>query len=101
VLIAEVANVAWKKILRGEIDRRDGRIMVEDSADGTIDLVPSQDLRHAALGAAVALQHPIYDCFYLACADFHAGPLVTADRRLLAAVRNGPYEGLVRHVAEA
>jgi predicted nucleic acid-binding protein len=35
-----------------------------------------------ALALSIRLQHPAYDCFYLAVAR-HAGcPLITADRRL-------------------
>ncbi len=30
-----------------------------------------------------ALDHPAYDCFYLALAEARDAPMVTADRRLL------------------
>ncbi|NJM35909.1 MAG: type II toxin-antitoxin system VapC family toxin [Rhodomicrobium sp.] len=42
------------------------------------------ELTDEALNLAIALNHPIYDCFYLALARQEAAPLVTADKRLAA-----------------
>ena len=33
---------------------------------------------------ALELDHPVYDCIYLACTEIEGVPLVTADRRLQA-----------------
>jgi predicted nucleic acid-binding protein len=40
----------------------------------------------AARAAAIALEleHPVYDCFYLALREAQRAPLVNADRRLIA-----------------
>ena len=35
-----------------------------------------------AAALAVQIDHPVYDCVYLACAEAEAAPLVTADERL-------------------
>jgi predicted nucleic acid-binding protein len=40
---------------------------------------------------AVDLDHPVYDCFYLALAVQEQYPVVTADRRFHDAVRAHPY----------
>jgi len=50
-------------------------------------LVPVEDLRNRALELAIELDHPIYDCFYLALAERERCPLVTADKRLVAATK--------------
>ena len=42
-----------------------------------------------ALRLALLLDHPIYDCLYLALALQTHPPLVTADRRFVAAHRAG------------
>jgi predicted nucleic acid-binding protein len=47
-----------------------------------------------ALQMALDLNHPIYDCLYLALAQRLALPLVTADRRLIAAVARGGLPGV-------
>ena len=49
------------------------------------DIVP---LAARALDFAMALQHPIYDCYYLALAERENTVLVTADVRLVALARN-------------
>lgn len=46
--------------------------------------------------ASVELRHPVYDCLYLALAAALDASLVTADRRLVAAVRGTPWEARVR-----
>ncbi len=53
-----------------------------------------------ALRMALTLQHPVYDCLYLACAEANDGTLITADRRLIAVVRDSRYAHRVRHLAE-
>jgi predicted nucleic acid-binding protein len=47
-------------------------------------------LADASLEIAVSLNHPIYDCFYLALARRERVPLVTADKRLAAVAKSLP-----------
>ncbi|HSA82594.1 MAG TPA: type II toxin-antitoxin system VapC family toxin [Geminicoccaceae bacterium] len=55
-------------------------------ADGPIDCRPLRPLGPRAAALARELDHPIYDCLYLAQAEEKA-TMVTADRRLVGAVR--------------
>ena len=48
---------------------------------------PDDALERRALGIALDLGHPVYDCVYLALAERTGRVLVTADGRLLRAVR--------------
>jgi len=50
------------------------------------ELVPLAGLSRRAAAIALALDHPVYDCFYLALAEARDAPMVTADRRLLRRV---------------
>ena len=50
-------------------------------------LALDEELRGRALAIAVDLNHPIYDCFYLALAEREHAPLISADKRLLAAAK--------------
>jgi predicted nucleic acid-binding protein len=52
--------------------------------------VPTERLGPVAMGLALDLPHPVYDCFYLAAALAHEAALLTADRALhTAAVEAG------------
>ena len=54
-----------------------------------VKLLGSVDLFREATNIAVELEHPVYDCVYLACTDAIDAPLVTADRRLRERVIDG------------
>jgi len=51
------------------------------------ELVQLRPLAVPALTIAHDLDHPIYDCFYLALAERERAPLISADKRLLAAAK--------------
>jgi predicted nucleic acid-binding protein len=98
-IIAEVANIIWLK-------RRRGEIVDQEAAEGIrfiqsfISPLSSTILCERALALTLALDHPAYDCFYLACAEATSSVLITADRRLHdIAVRAG-LGHLVQHLAE-
>ena len=83
LLFAELANIFWKKQMRGEIDAA-----TADAAARWLMQAPLQVHGCAALTAeavrlSIRLQHPAYHCFYLALARRSGCPLVTADRRLV------------------
>jgi predicted nucleic acid-binding protein len=99
LVLAEAANIAWKKTIRGEIEPEQARIIAERLEAGIPMLLSIQALHVRALDIALQLGHPAYDCFYLACAEAVTdGQVVTADERLLSAVARTPYEPLVRHL---
>jgi predicted nucleic acid-binding protein len=87
LIIPEVLSAAWRRRRLGEIaDAQFDNIIVR-IADGLIAFQPLQPLAPRAAAIACELDHPVYDCFYLALAEAEEAPLVTADRRLLAVVR--------------
>ena len=84
LLYAEVANILWKKQLRGEMDAATTQIGARWLLQVPLQVHDSAGLLADALALALQLQHPAYDCFYLALARRVDAPLVTADRRLHA-----------------
>ncbi|MGE0423963.1 MAG: type II toxin-antitoxin system VapC family toxin [Reyranellaceae bacterium] len=82
ILIAEIGNIAWKKQVRGEINLQQSQLIGNRISAYFHEIVPSDSMVSNALDMAIALKHPIYDCFYLACAHQRKAPLVTADTRL-------------------
>lgn len=84
LLVAEVGSAAWKRARRGELTVAQAIRAVEVATALVTSLVPLRELAPRALEFAIRLDHPIYDCFYLALAERENVALVTDDRRLLA-----------------
>lgn len=82
LLIPEVGNIAWKKMMRGEIEEKHAESIVSSLHNLPITMHSSAELIDRALQIALAIKHPVYDCLYLACAETLGGRLVTADERL-------------------
>jgi predicted nucleic acid-binding protein len=58
-------------------------------------LVSEIDLAKRASEISLNLEHPAYDCFYLALAEREEATLVTADRRLVERIRGTAWSGRV------
>lgn len=93
-LLVEVANIAWKKVRRNEIDAKQANFIVTSLPNYIPDLLPLANLIEAATHLALELDHPVYDCLYLACAQGLEGG-VTADRRFFNRVEASSYAGLI------
>ena len=85
LILAETANVLWKKARRGEIENPHRYFREVANLPDVLVLHRSQELFVRASAIALELDHPVYDCIYLACAEVEGAPLVTADQRLRAA----------------
>ena len=85
LLFAEAASALWAVHRRGDIGRADLAEAIELLKSAPIG-VPFSMRQLAASAARLAsdLDHPVYDCFYLALAQRESAPLVTADHRLAA-----------------
>lgn len=100
LIVSEVTNVAWKKVTRGDIEPDQARDIARAIRGGVPALYPSAELNARALEIALALDHPVYDCLYVACAQITETVLVTADMRLCGAAAAGPYAGFIRHLSD-
>ena len=87
LLPVECANILWKKVRIGDLSRRDAKLCLEALMAAPVKLTAGSELLVSALELALELQHPVYDCVYLALALRRDIPLVTADERLATAVR--------------
>ncbi len=81
-ILTEAANVIWKKTRRKEIPDARPYLAGLTALSDVVTLRPSAELIVPATTIALALDHPVYDCLYLACAEAEGVPLVTADRKL-------------------
>ena len=100
LLLAEFANTIWKKVRGGEVS--DSRpYTAEVSALGEIiALHPMHNLVVRSASIAKEIDHPIYDCLYLACAEATDSTLVTADRRFANKVGDAFGRVDVRYIRE-
>lgn len=88
ILIAGVAELAWKKATRGEITAKQAEPIVRNIALPSFisAFVESPRLRNRALAIALQCARPVHDCFYAACAEAAAAPLVSTDEAFLRAL---------------
>jgi predicted nucleic acid-binding protein len=84
VMLAEAGSALWKYVRAGQMTVEQARTVLEKIPGRFDTLFPLSPLADEALQIAVAIRHPIYDCFYLALAKREGAPLVTADKRLAA-----------------
>lgn len=80
-LLVEFANTVWKKARRGEIADPYPYLGEIPELRHAIDLLPTADLAERAARLALEIDHPVYDCLYLACAEATGSTLITADRK--------------------
>jgi predicted nucleic acid-binding protein len=96
LLHAEVANALWTRLRRGEL--RDGP---EPSSylsrlSSLVRTVDETLQIGRALQLATQLDHPVYDCIYLAIAEAYERKLVTADGRFAAKAAECGFAHLIR-----
>ena len=83
LLVAELCNGAWRLIRRGGLRREQMAIIASGVAAAFATLYGSAHLAPRAAAVALELDHPVYDCFYIALAEIDGSSMVTADHRLL------------------
>jgi predicted nucleic acid-binding protein len=99
LLVAEVTNIGWRKSRLGEIASSQAEEIAQAMRRGTPLLYPSALFNERALELAVQLDHPIYDCLYLACAETLDGTLITADGKFRRAAVKVGFADRVRPLA--
>ncbi|HXC53889.1 MAG TPA: type II toxin-antitoxin system VapC family toxin [Rhizomicrobium sp.] len=101
IWIAEAGNVLWRKQQIKAISKVEAATLFETLLAAPIRTLPLDTEAQDALEIAVALEHPIYDCFFLAAAIREDTHVVTDDSRFAAAVRRqGKWASRLRLLAE-
>jgi predicted nucleic acid-binding protein len=83
LLIAECANILWKKVQRRELVSDEALMAARLLERADIEIFPTRHLLEAATKIAIDLGHPAYDCIYLGLAIANDWRFVTADERFL------------------
>ena len=86
LMASEVANVLWRKVRQGQIERAEAGAAMALLTDVPVRWNDDETVGADAVRLALALDHPVYDCVYLALAHRIGATVVTADRRFANAV---------------
>lgn len=83
LILAECTNIFWKKVRRRELSLPEASfaaLMIEGSDLQLREMLP---IWLAAIELAARIDHPAYDCLYLALAQREGLQFVTADESLV------------------
>lgn len=87
LLLSELGNALWKKVRQGEIGALQATAAFAE-IEAWLPIVSTIPVSGRGLEIALALDHPVYDCLYLALAEATGWKILTADRRLIANCRD-------------
>lgn len=83
LLIAECANILWKKVARDELSKEEALLAARLLQAAEIEMPPTHQLMEPATRLALELGHPAYDCVYIALAVERQCRFVTCDEHFL------------------
>ncbi|NBB82484.1 MAG: PIN domain-containing protein [Alphaproteobacteria bacterium] len=96
LILVEAGNIAWRHFRTGKAPK-DMMVRLPSELTSYFDqIVPSQRCFPTAMEVATVLDHPVYDCVYLALAEKAETMLITADRRFHKRVQGSPWQERVR-----
>ncbi len=104
LLVAECANILWRKVRLNELSKDEALLAARLLQAAAIEFAPTRSLLEAATRIAIELDHPAYDCLYLALAIERDCLFVTADERFLRKLGEGrrkPYRTKAISLAKA
>jgi predicted nucleic acid-binding protein len=98
LILAEVANVIWKRHQRGELDDSEANDLLADVQRLPLQLIPTPTVVHSALALATRIRRTVYDCTYLALSLELGAVMLTGDRRLVNSLERSPMSTSVRWI---
>jgi predicted nucleic acid-binding protein len=87
IVYAEVANALWARVHDRRLSAQIAAGLMQDFASVAFEVHSPRLHIQRALNLATILDHPVYDCIYLALAEKLGLALVTTDRRFITVLR--------------
>ncbi len=84
LMLTELANTLWKLQWAHRLNDLDPQELLAEARELVARLESDRHLQAEALALACHLNHPVYDCLYLALARREAASMISSDRRLNA-----------------
>jgi predicted nucleic acid-binding protein len=84
----EVVNALLRQLRRGQLEDAVFAEALDDLALNMPEIVPSTEILSRTVALARAIEHPIYDCLYLAAAERRDALLLTADAEFVLRCRS-------------
>ncbi|MDE0391264.1 MAG: type II toxin-antitoxin system VapC family toxin [Rhodospirillales bacterium] len=100
MILVECANAAWRRVSGETIPLAQAHAFLSALPQWFASLVPAARLHARAFEMACALNHPVYDCQYLALAEVEESRLVTADRAFVNKVRRSPWSSRIQSLGQ-
>ena len=100
ILVAEVCNAAWRAARLGRIEATELPDIATAIPQFFSELARVSLLAARAVEIAAQLDHPVYDCFYVALAEASKARLVTADERLLQRLQGSAWDAAAAALAD-
>jgi predicted nucleic acid-binding protein len=100
LIIAECANILWKKVQRGELSQTEALIAGRLLQKANVEILTTRNLLEAATRLAIELGHPAYDCIYLALAIQSDCRFGTADKAFVRKMSTAPLADRVVALAD-
>lgn len=96
LLLAETANVVWKRVVQGSISPADAAAIVDAIVECPFHVERTAPLLPTALAIAMETRCTVYDAIYVALAVQLDGVLMTADQKLARLMSGRPYAQRIR-----
>lgn len=100
LFFAEFANVLWKKSRKGEVGIQQAAQAISCVGQFVNHAMKSADLIERFFQWAQKLDHSVYDCLYLTCAETEGSKFVTADEHFVRKLRGNRLDYLVMPLAQ-
>lgn len=101
MILVECANAAWRRVRSETIPEAQARAFLKALPQWFESLAPSAQLHEAAFEMACDLEHPVYDCQYLALAQQEGTRLITADRVFVERARRSRWKDRIESLLGA
>lgn len=99
-IIPEVAHAIFRKFQDRQVTQQQINEALKILPRYFDDLITSASLVDKALNIAIEINHPIYDCIYLASAEQTLGLLITDDKNLIKSTLGTRYKVFVQSLEE-